>query len=87
MYEWDEPKRLKTLAKHNADFAWMHEFDWTTAITRADRRRDYGEPRFVSLGLIRGKLYACAWTPRNGKQRLVMLRRANAREVKTYERQ
>ncbi|MEM1065982.1 MAG: BrnT family toxin, partial [Pseudomonadota bacterium] len=61
-------------------------FDWASAVTRADTRRDYGEPRFISFGMLDGVICACAWTPRGDTVRIIMLRRANARERKRYER-
>jgi uncharacterized DUF497 family protein len=85
MYEWDENKRLLALAKHGIDFADVDRFDWATAITRPDRRKEYGEIRFVSYGQLDGRLHCCAWTLRSGRIRIVMLRKANARERRRYE--
>lgn len=86
MLEWDETKRLKTMAKHGVDFHDMARFDWETALTWRDVRLDYGEPRFVSIGPIDERLYCCAWTPRDEAIRIVMLRKANEREKRRHKR-
>ena len=85
MYEWDESKRSLARAKHGVDFSDAYDFEWETARTTLDHRRDYGEERFVTFGYISGRLHALAWTPRGEKIRIVMLRKANARERKLYE--
>lgn len=85
MYEWDESKRDRAHAQHGVDFSVAYDFDWATARTTLDHRRDYGEARFVTFGFIGVRLHALAWTPRGEKIRIVMLRKANARERKRYE--
>ena len=84
MYKWDEAKRAVALRKHGVDFADIARFDWTRAVTARDMRHDYSEPRFVSFGPIDGRLHACAWTVRKTGIRIIMLRKANAREVARY---
>ena len=37
-------------------------FDWDTAFEREDDRFDYGEVRFVALGMIGGRLHVLAFT-------------------------
>lgn len=82
MFEWDEAKRAANLAKHGVDFTAVERMDWDGGITTPDNRRDYGEPRFVTLGMIGGRLHVCAWTPRGDRVRIISLRKANEREVK-----
>lgn len=84
MCEWDEDKRAANLKKHGADFSAALEFEWDTALTAADARQDYGEPRFVSIGFIGPRLHVLVWTPRGEQFRVISLRKANAREVKRY---
>lgn len=86
MYEWDDEKQAAALAKHGVDFALMAQFQWETSLTREDRRNEYFERRFVSLGLIGNRLFCCAWTPRQNRIRIVSLRKCNARERVTYEK-
>jgi uncharacterized DUF497 family protein len=48
--------------------------------TVRDERQNYGEERFVSLGVFRGRLVFVAWTSRESKYRITTMRKANARE-------
>jgi uncharacterized DUF497 family protein len=50
-----------------------------------DLRKDYGEPRFQALGLIKNRLYTMVFTPRANKVHVISLREAKKREVKRYE--
>ena len=86
MWGWDEAKRQADCAKHGVDFAQIDGFDWATAVTREDRRGDYGERRFLSTGVIDGRLHVCVWTVRAEAMRLISLRKANARERAQYGR-
>lgn len=84
-YEWDDAKRVENLAKHGIDFTAASEFAWATAYVRPDLRRDYGEPRFQAIGLLRQRIVVLVFTPRNGAYRLISFRPANSRERKAYE--
>ena len=86
MWDWDKAKRQANRAKHGVDFAQLDGFDWATAVTREDTRGDYGERRFISTGLIGGRLHVCIWTVRAEGMRLISLRKANARERARHDR-
>ena len=81
--EWDEAKRQATLTDRAVDFADVSALDWDSALTREDNRQ--GEPRFVTLGAIHGRLHVLAWCWRGEYLRLISLRKANAREVAINE--
>jgi len=85
MIEWDEPKRLANRKKHGVDFAAAQDFDWETALVAQDKRFDYGEVRFQALGLIGSRLHMLVYTERAAGFRIISLRRANDREVTSYE--
>lgn len=83
--EWDEDKRLKTLAERGLDFADVVNFDFDSVVTFEDLRSDYGEARFNSFGYLDGALCTFCWTMRGKKVRIVSMRKANDREQKKYE--
>jgi uncharacterized protein len=85
-YEWDPSKAGANAAKHGIPFEAIYEFDWDAATTVPDLRRDYGEERFIAVGPINGIIHVAIFTNREGKIRLVSLRRANHRERRSYER-
>jgi uncharacterized DUF497 family protein len=86
VYEWDEAKRKLNLERHEIDFypaAWS--FEWKFARVVEDRRRAYGERRFIALAPIGDRLYCmCFTTPETGNIRIINLRKANDREFKKY---
>ena len=83
-FEWDEAKRQDTLARRRLDFADVADFEMATAQHRPDMRRDYDEVRYVSTGYLHDRLCVLCWTLRNGKLRVISLRKANDREKKAY---
>ncbi len=86
-YEWDDKKDKRNVAKHGVAFDVIDGFDWDNALVSPDGRNDYGETRFIAYGYIGFRLYACVYTLRNEKRRLISLRKANQREENFYESQ
>lgn len=84
-YEWDDTKRQWTLDNRRMDFADAGDFDMATAEHQVDRRRSYGEVRFVSVGYLHDRLCVLCWTVRNGNVRIISLRKANDREIESYQ--
>ena len=63
-FEWDDAKSARCLEERGFGFEIVEEFEFATAVTVVEDRRAYGEPRFRSLGIIAGALYAVVWTRR-----------------------
>jgi uncharacterized protein len=85
-FDWDEAKRAANLARHGVVFAGVVRFDWDNAQLAADTRRDYGELRYIAVRRIGPRLHVLVFTPRAELIRIISLRKANAREVKRYEK-
>lgn len=85
-FEWDEGKRVANLAKHGVDFPAAEQFAFEDAIVEPDDRRDYGEAREIAIGRIGDRLHVLVYTRRGEAIRIIGLRKANAREVKRYEK-
>jgi uncharacterized protein len=86
-FEWDEAKRIGNLRKHGVDFAAVRGLDWAEVRESEDRRKNYGEPRWVAYGRIGDRLHVLIYTPRGERVRVISLRRANDKETDEYERQ
>jgi uncharacterized DUF497 family protein len=56
------------------------------AVYSIDNRRDYGETRFVALGNLDARLHVLCYTETAVGIRIISFRRANAREVRRYEK-
>ncbi|NJL50901.1 MAG: BrnT family toxin [Blastochloris sp.] len=61
---WDERKRLAVIAARGVDFIDAAGIFENPCFTREDRRRDYGEPRFITVGESEGVHYVVVYTPR-----------------------
>jgi len=53
-------------------------------LTAEDAREDYGEPRFITVGRLAGRLVVLVWTPRGAARRIISMRKANEREKARY---
>jgi uncharacterized DUF497 family protein len=67
-FSWTERKRRQVLAERGVDFILVTGiFDGRTIIEE-DRRRDYGEKRYVAIGESEGEYYTVVYTPRKSPQ-------------------
>jgi uncharacterized protein len=81
---FDADKRDWTLAKRGLDFADAAEVFAGVTLDREDDRQDYGEPRFISVGQLRGRVVIVVWTPRGNSRHVISMRKANDREEARY---
>jgi len=58
-----------------------------TAITIEDDRKDYGEMRYQTFGLLDDRMVAVVWTSRGETRHIISMRKANDRERRKYEAQ
>ena len=82
----DPDKEDRNLAERGLSMDLAEYLDWATALIWEDTRKDYGERRYCVLGFIEDRLHSVVFTPREGKPRVISLRKANKREVKIYEK-
>ena len=82
---YDPAKRDAALKDRELDFEDARTVFAGRYITAADARRDYGEPRFQSVGYLEGRMVMVVWTPRGeGARHVISMRKCNAREQKAY---
>lgn len=85
--EFDPAKSEKNARLRGLPFQLVEEFDWETAIFWEDVRFRYAETRFIALGFIGGRLHVVCFTPVADAARVISFRKANAREVRRYEKE
>ncbi len=85
-YVWDGEKSATNLVKHGLSFQDAHFVFASPCVTFADDRYDYGEPRFITLRTLAGRVVVIAHTPRNQQIRIISMRKANEREQKIYQK-
>ena len=84
LIEFDADKRDTTLSQRGLDFARAAEIFAGRHYTGEDLREDYAEPRYITVGLLDGRMVVMVWTPRGEARRIISLREANEREQKHY---
>ena len=82
-FDFDPGKDAANIAKHGLSLAEFSGFDGDT-ITVPDRRRDYGEERFLTYGLIGSNAHCLTYTMRGEVIRLISFRRAHLKEYRRH---
>ena len=84
-FEWDPDKASFNERKHGVAFPFAarvfldeSRLEWT------DTRRQYGEPRWITVGLIEGFEIVVAFTTRGDTIRLISARKADRHEREDY---
>jgi uncharacterized DUF497 family protein len=86
----DRKKSEANYRERGFDFAFASMvFDGPTVVVE-DTRRDYGERRFVAIGLAKGLHLTVVYTDRTGTgdrvtRRIISARRSNRRERRIYD--
>jgi uncharacterized DUF497 family protein len=77
---WHEPKRQANLKKHGMDFPDAERVFAGPTFTFEDDREDYGEQRWVTLGLLREKVVVIVHTETEEEIRVISMREADKDE-------
>lgn len=84
LFEWDEAKRQANLRKHRLDFADAEAVFAGQTVTLEDVREDYGEQRFLTFGVLQGRVVAIAHTESREVIRIISMRKAGKHEERSY---
>ena len=83
-FEWDEFKRQSNIQKHGIDFADAELVFNGVTLTIQDNRFDYGEQRYVTLGLLDSIVVVIAHTETDENIRIISMRKATKNEQKLF---
>ena len=88
-FEWHDAKAEANLRAHGVSFDLAKTvFKDPFAIERLDDREDYGESRFVVIGMAEGNVVLfVAFTERENRIRIISARRATQNEEADYVQQ
>ena len=84
MFTWDEKKPKLNLAKRGIDFRDAEAIFDGPMVTVEDTREDYGEPRYVALGLLEGIVVSLVYAERNDRIRVISIRKALKHEARFF---
>ncbi len=87
-FEWDVVKRKENLRKHSLDFLDVPILFNGPMLVRLDTRKDYGEPRWIGIGILESVCIAVAFTERSDGEvtRIISMRKALNHERKAFEK-
>ena len=91
-FEWDDSKNIINQEKHGVSFEEAKEvFDDALQISRLDKRFNYFEERWITLGTTKKEkilVVANLFFSDDGEEiiRIISARKANSNERKTYEK-
>ena len=83
-FEYDEQKSRSNLDKHGIDFEAAQAL-WNDPDLLELRARSEGEERYLLIGRIGNQHWSAVVTYRDGRIRLISVRRARNTEVALYE--
>ena len=83
--EWDEEKNRTNIRKHGLHFAEAEEIFRSPLLVRPERREDYGEKRWIGIGMIRHRVAFVFAERSRDIIRIISLRKANHEERQEYE--
>ena len=79
-FVWDENKRKSNLYKHGFDFIDAAQVFEGATLTFEDNRFAYGEQRFITSGLLRGRVIVTAHIENQSEIRIISMREGTKRE-------
>lgn len=85
-FEWDAQKNSDNIRKHGIDFADAWEIFTGPMLVTIDDREDYGEDRWIGIGMLRGRVVVVVFTePDEETTRIISVRKALSHERSQYE--
>ncbi len=85
--EWGEDKNRSNIRKHGFDFSEAEEMFRGALLIRPDTDEDYGEERWVGIGMTQGCVALVAFAERpQDTIRIISLRKADHEEREQYEK-
>ena len=82
--EYDTTKDASNRAKHGLSLIHAADLFDAPYFEVEDTRFEYGERRFIAIGVVMGRVHVCVYVWRGPCRRIVSLRRANRREENAY---
>jgi hypothetical protein len=85
-FTWDDAKNELNISKHGLDFADAHLVFEGPVLEKLDEHVDYGEERWVAIGLLRGILCVVVifTEPDRETIRLISFRKGDRYEREAY---
>ena len=87
-FEWDDKKNMENIRKHHVDFNDVPEMFNNPMFVSLDTRKDYGEDRWIGIGILKSRCVVVIFVERDGDViRIISARKAEKHERETYEKE
>lgn len=86
MFEWNEAKRAQNRDKHGVDFLDAALIFEGPTLVREDDRKDYGETRWIALGMVENTVYVVTYTMRGEVTRIISAWQGGRKEYEQYKK-
>ena len=83
-FEWDEAKNAKNIRERGIDFTDAVGIFEGPTLTDYDGREDYGEDRWIAVGVVEAIALVIVYTDRGDVRRIISARKATANEQRDY---
>ncbi len=84
-FKWDEAKSRGNVRKHGYSFEDAEKVFSGVYLEVEDDREDYGEPRYLVFGLLKGNVVVVCYTLRGeDTYRIISMRKGNRNETDAY---
>ncbi len=85
-FEWDPAKRIANVRLHGVDFELAARIFEGPVLERHDDRLDYGENRWIAIGMVNAIELTVYYTDRAAARRIISARKANSDERDAFYR-
>lgn len=87
-FEWNDQKAARNAEKHGVTFDEARGvFRDPFAIELLDDREDYGEERYILIGMSEASVLVAVYVERNERSRIISARKAEPNERRFYHEQ
>ena len=85
--EFDPIKDARNIAKHGVSLAIAESLEWDLILAVEDTRERYGDIRMVGFAPVGQTVYCVVFTEEDDVYRIISLRKALPKEVRSYASQ
>ena len=87
-FEWDEQKNRENIRRHGIDFTDVIETFHHPMLAYLDDREDYGEDRWIGIGLMKNTVVVVVYVEwdEQDRIRIISVRKALRHERRKYEK-
>ncbi|WP_026381190.1 BrnT family toxin [Afifella pfennigii] len=84
-FEWSETKRQEVIERRKVDILYAAFIFEGPVFVSKDGRKEYGEDRWIAVGLVENECFVVVYTIRDGTIRLITAWKGGRHERRRYQ--